>query len=176
MVPIPRAVPPEVAQPSGASAASAASAAESPRGSEYAALSRDVRQAGLLDRRLRYYFWKISLTALALAAGWTAFALIGDAWWQLGVAVYLAVVFGQLGFLGHDAGHHQVFESRRANYILGVLCGNLAIGLSYGWWTTKHNRHHAHPNTEGADPDLMPSGLAFSGGRARGSRGGPRRV
>src|SRR3984957_3769734 len=124
MVPIPRALPPEVAQPS---------AAESPRGSEYAALSRDVRQAGLLDRRLRYYFWKIGLTALALVAGWTAFALIGDSWWQLGVAVYLAVVFGQLGFLGHDAGHHQVFESKRANYILGVLCGNLAIGLSYGW-------------------------------------------
>src|SRR5580693_1311188 len=122
MVPIPRALPPEVAQPS---ADSAVSAAGSPRGSEYAALSRDVRQAGLLDRRLRYYFWKIGLTALALVAGWTAFALIGDSWWQLGVAVYLAVVFGQLGFLGHDAGHHQVFESKRANYILGVLCGTL---------------------------------------------------
>ena len=60
MVPIPRALPPEVVQPS---------AAESPRGSEYAALSRHVRQAGLLDRRLRYYFWKIGLTALALVAG-----------------------------------------------------------------------------------------------------------
>jgi fatty acid desaturase len=167
MVPIPRALSPEAAQPS---------AAESPRGSEYAALSREVRQAGLLDRRLRYYFWKIGLTALALAAGWTAFALIGDSWWQLGVAVYLAVVFGQLGFLGHDAGHHQVFESRRANYVLGVLCGNLAIGLSYGWWTTKHNRHHAHPNTEDADPDIMLSVLAFSGGRVRASRGVQRLV
>src|SRR3984885_15209449 len=140
MVPIPRALPPEAAPPS---------AAGSPRGSEYAALSRDVRQAGLLDRRLRYYFWKIGLTALALVAGWTAFALIGDSWWQLGVAVYLAVVFGQLGFLGHDAGHHQVFESRRANYVLGVLCGNL---------------------------DIMLSVLAFSGGRARASRGVQRLV
>src|SRR6202167_862128 len=173
MMPIPRALPPEGAQPS---AASAASGAESPRGSEYAALSRDVRQAGLLDRRLRYYFWKIGLTALALVAGWTAFALIGDSWWQLGVAVYLAVVFGQLGFLGHDAGHHQVFESRRANYVLGVLCGNLAIGLSYGWGTTKHNPQHAHPNTEGAAPDIMLSVLAFSGGRARASRGVQRLV
>src|ERR1700678_607468 len=162
MVPIPRALPPRVVQPS---------AADSPRGSDYAALSRDVRQAGLLDRRLGYYFWKIGLTALALVAGWTAFALIGDSWWTLGVAVFLAVVFGQLGFLGHDAGHHQVFESRRANYVLGLLCGNLAIGLSYGWWTTKHNRHHAHPNTEDADPDIMLSVLAFSGGRARASRG-----
>ena len=58
-----------------------------------------------------------------------------------------------------------------ANDVLGVLCGNLATGLSYGWWTGKHNRHHAHPNTEGADPDVMISVLAFSGSRARASRG-----
>ncbi len=31
------------------------SAPASPRGSDYAALSRQVRQAGLLDGRLRYY-------------------------------------------------------------------------------------------------------------------------
>jgi fatty acid desaturase len=142
-----------------------------PSGSEYAMLSRRVRQAGLLDRRRHYYSWKIGLTGLALAAGWTAFAVIGDSWWQLVTAVFLAVIFGQLGFLGHDAGHRQVFKTHRANYILGVLCGNLAIGLSCGWWTRKHNRHHAHPNTEDADPDIMLAVLAFSGGRVRASRG-----
>jgi fatty acid desaturase len=146
------------------------------RGSEYAVLSRRVRQAGLLDRRLGYYAWKIGLTALAFAAGWAAFAVLGNSWWQLGTAVFLAVVFAQVGFLGHDAGHRQVFGSRRANYVLGVLCGNLATGFSCGWWTGKHNRHHAHPNTEGADPDIMISVLAFSGGQARASRGVQRLV
>jgi fatty acid desaturase len=141
------------------------------RGSEYAMLSRQVRQAGLLDRRLRYYAWKITLTALAFAAGWAAFAVLGNSWWQLGIAVFLAVAFAQVAFLGHDAGHRQVFRTRRANDVLGVLCGNLATGLSYGWWTGKHNRHHAHPNTEGADPDIMISVLAFSGSQARASRG-----
>jgi len=141
------------------------------RGSEYAELSRQVRQAGLLDRRLGYYAWKIAFTALALAAGWTVFVLAGDTWWQLGTAVFLAVVFAQIGFLGHDAGHRQIFATRRANYLLGVVCGNLAVGLSYGWWVSKHNRHHAHPNTEGEDPDIMIGVLAFSGGRARESRG-----
>jgi fatty acid desaturase len=141
------------------------------RGSEYAMLSRQVREAGLLDRRMGYYAWKIGLTAVALVAGWTAFALLGDSWWQLGVAVFLAVVFGQIGFLGHDAGHRQVFSSRRASYLLGVMCGNLGVGLSYGWWVGKHNRHHAHPNTEGADPDIMLGVLAFSTGQARASRG-----
>ena len=56
----------------------------SPRGSDFAALSRQVRQAGLLDRRPRYYAWKITLTAAALVAGWVAFAAIGNSWWQLG--------------------------------------------------------------------------------------------
>jgi fatty acid desaturase len=141
------------------------------RGSEYAMLSRQVRQAGLLDRRLRYYAWKMTLTGLALAAGWAVFAVLGDSWWQLGTAALLAVIFAQIGFLGHDAGHRQVFRSRRANYVAGVLCGNLCTGLSIGWWTGKHNRHHAHPNTEGADPDIMIGVLAFSGGQARASRG-----
>ncbi len=141
------------------------------RGSEYAVLSRQIRQAGLLTPRRRYYAWKITLTAAALAAGWSAFALAGDSWGQLGVAGFLALVFGQVGFLGHDAGHRQVFATRRANYVLGVLCGNLAIGLSYGWWTGKHSRHHAHPNTEGADPDVMIGPLAFSAARARAGRG-----
>ena len=139
------------------------------RGSEYAALSRVVRQSGLLDRRVNYYAWRVGCTAPALTAGWAAFAVIGDSWWQLADAVFLAAVFAQIGFLGHDAGHSQVFRTRRANTVLGIACGNLATGVSYDWWAGKHNRHHAHPNTDGADPDIMISVLAFSGQR-RGRR------
>ncbi|WP_280264396.1 fatty acid desaturase family protein [Nocardia abscessus] len=141
-----------------------------PRGSEYAVLLRRVQGAGLLKRRLRYYAWKSAVTAVALAAGWTVFVVVGDSWWQLGVAAFLAVVFAQIAFLGHDAGHRQIFGSRRANYLFGVLFGNLGIGVSIGWWTSNHNRHHAHPNTEGADPDVM-GVLVHSGDRARASRG-----
>jgi len=140
-------------------------------GSEYAQLSRQVKQAGLLERRPWYYIWKITVTAVTLAAGWAAFVLVGDSWWQIAVGVFLAAVFTQVGFLGHDAGHRQIFGSRRANYVIGVLFGNLCIGLSYGWWVGKHNRHHAHPNQEGADPDIMLSVLAFTTAQARASRG-----
>jgi fatty acid desaturase len=110
-----------------------APAASAPRrGSEYAALSRQVRQAGLLERRPAYYAWKIAVTVGMLAAGWTAFVLVGDSWWQLGLAAFLAVAFTQIGFLGHDAGHRQVFSTRRVSYVAGILLGNLGIGLSYG--------------------------------------------
>jgi fatty acid desaturase len=140
-------------------------------GTEYAQLSRQVRQAGLLKRRPWYYAAKISVTVLLLAAGWAAFVLVGDSWWQLAVAAFLAIMFTQVGFLGHDAGHRQIFGSRKANYVLGVLLGNLGIGLSYGWWVSKHNRHHAHPNQQGADPDIAIGVLAFTepqAGRVRG--------
>jgi fatty acid desaturase len=139
-----------------------AQAAAPARGSEYAQLSRLIRQAGLMKRRPGYYVWKITATFALLAAGWTTFVLVGDSWWTLAVAVFLAVMFTQVGFLGHDAGHRQIFGSRKANYVIGILQGNLGIGLSYGWWVDKHNRHHAHPNTEGADPDITMATLAFS--------------
>jgi len=145
--------------------------AEPRRGSDYADLMRQVKQAGLLDRRPDYYLPKIAVTGALLVAGWTAFALLGDSWWQLAVAGFLAVVFTQMGFIGHDAGHRQIFRSKRANYVVGLLHGNLGIGLSYGWWVDKHNRHHAHPNQEDKDPDIAIGALAFTTGQARAKRG-----
>jgi fatty acid desaturase len=144
---------------------------QAPQGSDYARLSRQVRQAGLMDRRPGRYAWRIAITGALLIAGWAAFILVGDSWWQLAVAVFLAIMFTQLGFLGHDAGHRQISGSRRASYTLGILLGNLGIGLSYGWWVSKHNRHHAHPNTDGADPDIMLSVLAMTPAQAGASRG-----
>jgi hypothetical protein len=40
------------------------------RGSDYAELSRRIRQAGLLDRRPGYYALKILLNTILLNASW----------------------------------------------------------------------------------------------------------
>jgi fatty acid desaturase len=125
----------------------------------------------LVDRRPRYYAARIAVTVALLAVGWAAFVLVGNSWWQIAVAVFLAIVFTQIGFLGHDAGHRQISASRSRSYLLGILFGNLGIGLSYGYWVGKHNRHHAHPNTEGADPDIAMKVLAFTSGQAQVSKG-----
>ncbi|HET9894178.1 MAG TPA: acyl-CoA desaturase [Streptosporangiaceae bacterium] len=148
--------------------------AASSRGSDYSQLSRLIRQAGLMERRPGHCAWLITVTILLLAAGWAGFVLVGDSWWQLAVAAFLAIMFTQIGFLGHEAGHKQISRSRRASDVIGLLLGNLGIGLSYGWWVSKHNRHHAHPNTEGADPDLEIGVLAFTAHKAADSRGLPR--
>jgi fatty acid desaturase len=141
-------------------------------GSQYAQLSRQVRQAGLLGRRGGYYAARFATVAALLTGAWTAFVLIGESWWQVCTAAIMAVLFTQVGFLGHDAGHRQIFRSRRANDLAGLLQANLIIGLSYGWWIDKHNRHHAHPNHEELDPDVAPAGpLVFLHGQATGRRG-----
>jgi fatty acid desaturase len=109
---------------------------------------------GLLDRRPGYYRVKITLTILAFFAGWALFAAVGNSWTTLAVAPLLGIIFTQVAFIGHDAGHNQVFSARRRNHLLGLIVGNALIGLSFGWWVPKHNAHHAHPNEMGRDPDI----------------------
>jgi fatty acid desaturase len=136
------------------------------RGSDYAALSRAVRSAGLLDRRPGAYAVRVSVTLLLYAATCAAVAIVGDSWWQMIAAAVLGIAFTQVAFLGHDAGHQQIFARRRVNDLFGQLTGNVLIGLSYGWWVGKHNRHHANPNKEGHDPDIGDGVLAFTTGQA----------
>jgi fatty acid desaturase len=140
-----------------------------PRGSAYSALSRQIKHAGLLDRRPGYYVGLIAFVLALVAGGVTTLLVIGDSWWQLLVAGYFAVLSTQLGFLGHDAGHRQIFRSARCNYRLGVVLANLGVGFSYGWWVDKHNRHHAHPNDEDKDPDIGAGALIFTTRQAQAS-------
>jgi fatty acid desaturase len=130
--------------------------------SVYAELSQQVKDAGLLNRRRPYYVVSIALTVAAFFGVWVAVALLGDSWWQLGLAVVLALVCTQFGFLGHDTAHRQAFGSHRANeWAARVLsCGFAGIG--YGWWMQKHNRHHNAPNQQGKDPDIESAVLAFT--------------
>jgi fatty acid desaturase len=141
------------------------------RWSEYTQLSRQIRQAGLLERRRGWYGARIGLNLALLAGGWAAFAILGESWWQLVTAAYLAVVFTQLAFVGHDAGHRQIFRSRRANNLIGLVHANLLVGISFGWWVAKHDRHHSNPNHEDLDPDIDIPALAFTAGQARDKRG-----
>ena len=69
------------------------------------------------------------------------------------------------------AGHRQISGSKRTDDLIGRIHGNLLIGLSYGWWISKHNRHHAHPNQIGRDPDIAGRAIAFAADQSRGRHG-----
>ena len=114
--------------------------------------------------RRRYgYYWTKLVGALVILAAWVlAFIWIGDSWWQLINAGVLAIIMAQLGFLGHDAAHRQIFKSGRWNDWTSMIIANLLVGISYGWWRNKHNRHHANPNKVGADPDIDLGAVAMT--------------
>jgi fatty acid desaturase len=114
-----------------------------------------------MRRRYGYDWAKLVGYVLALA-GWTAlFIVTGDSWWQLLNAVVLAVLLAQIAFLGHDAAHRQIFKSGQWNDWTSLILGGL-VGLSHGWWKSKHNRHHAAPNKEDADPDIALGTVAMT--------------
>ncbi len=75
---------------------------------QFLELQRRMKAAGLLDPRPGYYAAKITFNLLLLAGGWAALALVGNSWWVLAVAAYMAFAYTQTGFIGHDIGHRQV--------------------------------------------------------------------
>jgi fatty acid desaturase len=138
-----------------------ASTARERQAGDYSALRTLVQEAGLMRRRLGYYWtWFVVLTGLLVALA-VVFVLVGRSWWQLVVAAALAVVLGQVMFLGHDAAHRQIFASGRWNDWASLVIANLYAGMSHGWWQHKHTRHHARPNQVGADPDIGPGLIVF---------------
>ncbi|MFF0228362.1 fatty acid desaturase family protein [Streptomyces sp. NPDC004629] len=135
-------------------------------GSEFTPLLRDVKGQELLDRRTGWYARTIATNALSLAAVVTGIALIGDSWWVLALAPVLAVLCARTAFIGHDAGHAQISGNRATNRRIGLIHGNLLLGMSYAWWNDKHNRHHANPNHIDKDPDVAADVLVFTSGQA----------
>ncbi|THV43585.1 fatty acid desaturase family protein [Glycomyces buryatensis] len=150
--------------------APAAPPAPARAGSDFAELNRRISDAGLMKRRPGYYAVRFTIMGLIFAGSWVAFAVIGNTWFQMLMAVFMAVVSAQVALLGHDLAHRQVFRSRNASQRIGFFTGNFANGMGYGWWNDKHNRHHANPNHEELDPDVQPGVLVWSKDQAMGQR------
>ena len=137
---------------------------------EYLQLRRIVADKGLLDRQYLYYAVKVPGTVAALAAGLAVIIAFDQLWVQMLNAVFLAVVFAQFGFIGHDSGHRQIFRSAFRNDLVMLLAG-LITGMTPSWWMDKHNTHHRNPNQLDADGDIEVSVFAFTGEQALEKRG-----
>ncbi|WP_020501189.1 fatty acid desaturase family protein [Sciscionella marina] len=151
-------------------------AEERETGSDFAKLSRRIAAKGLFDRRPGYYTLRIGSTAALYLGGIAAFFLLGDSWWQVGIAAFFALMYAQVALVSHDIAHRQVFRKRKLSQLAGWIAGNLGIGMSYGSWMDKHTRHHANPNHEELDPDVEPDIIVWSKDQARASKGLPRFV
>jgi fatty acid desaturase len=120
----------------------------------FASLKRQIVAEGLLVKDPFYYGRKL-LEALALFAVSAILLQLGhDAGTESLSAVALAVTFTQIGFIGHDAGHRQIFDAPWKNDLVGLVLVDLVLGFGYTWWVDKHQRHHRHPNRLDHDPDV----------------------
>jgi fatty acid desaturase len=125
-----------------------------PLATDYAELRRTIRERGLLNASPRYYAVKSTITVALFVLGVVLALTLTHPVLLLLDAVYMGFASTQIGLIGHDVAHRQVFRSRKAVDRVGVFLGNLAIGTSYSWWNSKHNEHHANPNHQTADPDV----------------------
>src|ERR1700694_1083942 len=126
-----------------------------------------MKQQGLFDQQPAYYTYKILFTLSLLALSITSLVVFKHAWFQLLNAVFLAFIFTQIGFIGHDLGHRQIFRSTRWFEFSCLVTANLLVGWRWSWWIEKHNRHHGHPNEPEVDPDISVPLLAFTQEEAR---------
>jgi len=141
---------------------------------EYAELKRLVSRHGLLDKGYAFHVFSILLNFVLLAAG-IALLVVAETWPpRIFSVVLLAYVYGQFGYIAHDASHLQICRSNLGNELIALTHWNLVLGLSASWWTNKHNRHHAHPNRIDHDPDIDFPIIAFTEEEALAKRGGAR--
>ena len=137
----------------------------------YVELKRVIAGRGLLERSPRRQILPSAGHLLLLAVVVVGFTFTRGTWWVLLFTAPAALLFGQIGFLAHDATHNQILNTSRANYILSVLLFNLLLGGSRGWWAERHNTHHAQPNRLGVDPDIEGGVVAVTGDQAREAQG-----
>jgi fatty acid desaturase len=148
-----------------------ASTFDSSHHSDYALLKRRVRAAGLLEKQPWYYALCISANLGMLGICLLLLLVVRNPWLLALDAIALGLVTAQLGFQLHDAGHKQMFERNSLNDLVGYLTGNGLLGVSYGWWVDKHNRHHASPNDVDDDPDINNLAIAYTRAQALERRG-----
>lgn len=137
---------------------------------EYAVLKTRIQAEGLLKTQPGYYIMKFAVAFGLLAASILVFVFVDLFWIQLLNAVFLAFVFTQFGFLGHDTGHYQVSKQKWLTTLIGFPI-NFVLCMSRSWWVTEHNTHHANPNILEEDPHTFIPLIAFTKEQAREARG-----
>ena len=137
---------------------------------DYAELSRRVKDAGLLNRRPAATRPHRGLLG-AFVGVWVGLGLLGDSWFQLVLAAAARPSsLAQFGFLGHDAAHRQVFASHAANEWIVAGAVRRLHRAELRLVDRQAQPHHDAPNQIGSDPDIESAVLAFTAQARRARR------
>ncbi|EMC95925.1 hypothetical protein BAUCODRAFT_34682 [Baudoinia panamericana UAMH 10762] len=118
---------------------------------KYKQLDRRVRDEKLYDcnysayaiELLRYTFLALSSLYLLRAQH---FALS---------ALFLGLLWHQLVFTVHDAGHMGITHNFHIDSCISIFVADFLGGLSACWWKHNHNVHHIVTNSAEHDPDIQ---------------------
>ncbi|KIR54283.1 delta8-fatty-acid desaturase [Cryptococcus gattii Ru294] len=130
---------------------------EEQRSEDYRQLKKRLVEAGLFKPPgplAGYGTDIIRYTLFAFGAFYLYFNTTG---WlgQMGSATCLGLLFHQLAFLVHDAGHTEVTGIWWWDRVIGMTVASWIGGLSCGWWCDNHDIHHLVTNHPEHDPDIQ---------------------
>jgi sphingolipid 8-(E)-desaturase len=74
--------------------------------------------------------------------------------WYGTSGLFLGILWHQLVFTAHDAGHMGITHSFTLDTLIGIIIADFLGGLSLGWWKRNHNVHHIVTNSPEHDPDI----------------------
>jgi sphingolipid 8-(E)-desaturase len=75
--------------------------------------------------------------------------------WYCTSALFLGLMWHQLVFTAHDAGHMGITHDPIVDTTIGIVIADFIGGLSIGWWKKSHNVHHLVTNHPEHDPDIQ---------------------
>lgn len=120
-----------------------------------------ITKYNALDKRLRaegFYncnYWAYGREVIRYAMfGSLAYYFLQKGWY-IPSAVFLGMMWHQLVFTVHDAGHMGITHNFHVDSCIGMFIANFLGGLSCCWWKRNHNVHHIVTNSAEHDPDIQ---------------------
>lgn len=115
-----------------------------------------LENEGYFKRAYLYYFLLIISTVSCFIFSIAILFLYSDSLLiQMVNAIFFGVILTQIGIIGHDFSHNQVFKSPLKNKAGGIIAWSLFAGMSESKWYLNHNEHHKEVNHSEHDPDLQ---------------------
>lgn len=118
---------------------------------KYRLLDQRIRAEGLYQ--CRYSSYAIELSRYTLLAAMSALTLHWG-WYSISGA-FLGMLWHQLVFTVHDAGHMGITHDFTTDTVIGIIIADFVGGLSLCWWKRNHNVHHIVTNSAEHDPDIQ---------------------
>ncbi|KAI9712462.1 MAG: hypothetical protein M1820_001675 [Bogoriella megaspora] len=117
---------------------------------KYRLLNERIKAEGLYQCPYSAYAWE----CLRYAFLFCLFLTFLHVEWYIASAISLGLLWHQLVFTVHDAGHMGITHNYQIDTGIGILIADFIGGLSVCWWKHNHNVHHVVTNSPEHDPDI----------------------